>query len=125
MGLNWVDPLLDKAKAEAATVEDANTRKYLMQGVGILENNKGTLKYLGEQGFKSFIGLIGMGKRTEAKEALINAMQDPEALIADADNAAANIMDAPSVDWDEVAGRIVKSLGDMVARILGAFLLKM
>jgi hypothetical protein len=122
-GINWIDPLLNKAKAEAAEIKNETNKKLIEETLGVVEKNKDSLQNLGEQGFKMFMGMLGRGDTAKAKEVFLQNVMDPEALIEDADNAAGNIMDAPSVNWEKVALDIISDVAEIGARMLCSVLL--
>jgi hypothetical protein len=122
-GIDWLSPLLNKAKTEAAGIKNETNKKLIEETLGVVEKNKDSLQNLGEQGFKMFIGMLGRGDTAKAKEVFLQNVTDAEALIEDADNAADNIMNAPSVNWEKVALDIIGDVAEVGARLLCSILL--
>ena len=80
---NWFDPLIDQLKNDISSSSMGEDYKNSANAaINILITNKTSLVDLGSYGLTLFMFQIGLGKSNEATETYIQALSNPDDLIA-------------------------------------------
>lgn len=82
-GNNWFDSKIAQLQNDINTSSlDSNSKTLSIKAINTLISNKSTLIDLGQYGLSLFLFQIGLGKTSDATETYIQALSNPDDLIA-------------------------------------------